>query len=327
MRNPIVKLGALLLLQLLLVVAVWSGDTGLSNPEPGAPLFDLKGVTPQRITLEGPEGEKLRLERRDGQWQLPELAGYPADQSRVKRLLERLGALKQGMPLALSEAAQQRFRVASDRFERRLTLEADGKTLARLYLGDSQGAGRAALRREEDSAIYSAKLPSYELPLDLQAWEEKSVLTFDRKKLVAITLSGLELSRSQAQGESGTGKWQASALKEGERLDPEAVEELVGKLAGLRIDSVLGREVKPEYQIDKPLLELTLRFTDGASRDYLLAKDKEGNHLLKSSSRAEYFRLASYLAEPLLKAARRDALVTGAQSQQSPSQTGEGASQ
>lgn len=83
------------------------------------------------------------------------------------------------------------------------------------------------------------------------------------------------------------------------------------KLASLRIGSVLGSEPEPGYGLDEPELVLGVERKGGQHVEYRLGKrEEDGDYALKSSARAEYFRLPAYTGDALVKAAERDQLVS-----------------
>ena len=59
------------------------------------------------------------LAKADGQWRIADAGDFPADAKRVEQLLERLGGLRTGTPVATSASARARFKVAEREFERR----------------------------------------------------------------------------------------------------------------------------------------------------------------------------------------------------------------
>jgi hypothetical protein len=81
----------------------------------------------------------------------------------------------------------------------------------------------------------------------------------------------------------------------------------------LRVGAELGTEAIPEYGLDKPALTLGVTRKGGEQLEYRLGPTgKEGDAVLKSSARPEYFRVPGYTADALIKAAGRTQLVQAA---------------
>ena len=98
------------------------------------------------------EATRLELAKKNGAWVLPGAFDAPADGPKVSALLDRLAALKRGLPIATSEAALKRFKVVDADFERRLVLSSGGKTLATVYFGSSPGLRKSDARLSPDKA-------------------------------------------------------------------------------------------------------------------------------------------------------------------------------
>jgi Domain of unknown function (DUF4340) len=321
MERNIRVLAVLLVAQVLLAAGLWIGSTGLSAKGGSAPLLALKGKTVDRLTFEAPEQAKLTLTNTDGVWRLPEHDNFPADGHKVEQLLARLKDLKQGTPIATSKSAEERFKVSDKHFERRITLAGGSTTFATLYLGTSVGVREIHAREARDKAVHAVKLAMYELPVTPEAWEDKTALQIPKDKIAAIEFDGMHLQRVPKTGRASTDKaakndaakppapaWQVAGSTQ--TLKPEAADKLAGLLANLRFDAVLGKKDQPTFGLNRPKLVLTLTRENGQTVRYQIGEmtDKKEEYVLKVSNRDDYFRLPSYIAEPLVKAAAPDAL-------------------
>src|SRR5690606_21219207 len=146
-------------------------------------------------------------------------------------------------------------------------------------------------------------------------WEDKTVLAVPRSEVRAIEVAGLKIRRKDADakdsaakdtgqkdgaqqaaatGQTGAvekadgadagpgagaaaddGGWVAEGLAADERLAGAAVDKLLDQLADLRFVEVRGREAKPEYGLDEPVLTLTLTRATGESVTYRLGKAQD----------------------------------------------------
>jgi hypothetical protein len=322
MEKAIRLLAILLGAQLLLALGLSFTGPNLAAAHPNTPLFTLDDKTVNHLTIEGPDGAHVVLAKQDTGWVLPDNGGFPADRTQVDTLLSRLEGLKRGLPVATTSGALKRFKVSDERFERRVTLAHGDDTLTTLYLGSSPDIHHVNARTGKDKAVYSVDFAVYEAPVKAADWEDKSVLQFPQDSLETIEVAGLTLHRTPAAtadkaaaGAGSEGKpagkaaWQIDGLGKGEVVNQAGAQDLAGKLAGLRIGEVLGTAAKPEYGLDKPALTLSLTRKGGVKLEYQLGPTgKDGYAVLKSSVRPEYFRLPSYTAEALVKAAGRTQL-------------------
>ena len=329
MEKTIRILAIVLVAQLLLAVGMSLTGPNLVAAHPNTPLFTLGDKPVDHLTIEGPEGARVVLVKQDKGWVLPDNGGFPADQTQVDTLISRLEGLKRGLPVATSSGALARFKLNDDSFERRVLLSHGDDTLATLYLGSSPDMHHVHARTGKDDAVYDVDFAVYEAPDKAEDWENKAILQFPEDTLETIEVAGLTVHRTPATatdkgadksggasaGKPGAGKvsWQVDAAGQGEVANPAGAQDLAGKLAQLRIGAVLGTEAKPDYGLDKPVLTLNVTRKGGEKVEYQLGPTgKEGYAVLKSSARPEYFRVPSYTADALIKAAGRAQLVQAA---------------
>jgi len=269
----------------------------------------------------GAAGEPTRIElvRKNGAWVLPEAFDAPAEASKVSALLDRLAAIKRGLPIATSEAALKRFKVVDEDFERRVVLSAGAKPLATVYFGSSPGLRKSDARLSVDKAVYSVDLPTYELPTDSSAWLSGELLQGDTAKLAEIDIAngaatGLVSGRVQLVRTRGTDKqpdtWTDPALTGEQHLDDARAEALLQQLQQLHVDAVLGTAPKPEWQQDHPVLTLALKDEASHEVDWTLSKPQSGDfYVLKSSSQPWFFSISGSVATQLREAGARDTLI------------------
>ncbi|MGD2073401.1 MAG: DUF4340 domain-containing protein [Gammaproteobacteria bacterium] len=324
MQKTIAMLAVLLVAQLALAVGMSLTGPELSASRPDTPLVGLGGRTVDRITIEGSDDQKLVLVRQPDGWVLPGMDDFPADDTKVGRLLDQLEGLKRGLAVATTEGAQKRFKVSEESFERRVTLAKSDETLATLYFGTSPGMRQVHARTSNDDAVYTAGFGLYDAPAKAEDWEDKGVLKLPSEQIASITLGELTLTRApvtedgnpsqdEAAETSGEAVWHAESLQEGETVSQEDADALAQKLASLTIGSVLGQEASAGYGLEAPVLALSVKRQDGETIEYRLGeRDAENDYVLKVSSRPEYFRVPGYTAKPLIEAAARERLLHSA---------------
>jgi hypothetical protein len=299
MKRLLSLLTVLLAVQAVLIIYSYSG----SRQETGAGelLVPLDTASVDHITVVGDDEKQVILEKRKGNWILPDHYEVIADSSRVNELLGKIAALKAGWPVATTASAALRFHVADDRFKRKLVLrEKEKKTI--LYLGDSAGVRSAYLRREGSSDVFRGNLASYDFPTDPDKWLNPALLKLDEKEIVELKINDLTLVRENDD----------FFLKDaGERKTKKSVaKNMVTALTDLKVDGVLGRKEDPAYKLDKPVLDVVVKNKDGSTVEYRFARDEktDNNYVLKCSSRNEYFRIALWRINTLLDTKRADLL-------------------
>jgi len=310
MNKTIRLLAILAVVQTGLVLATHIGGHSLAAGHAQQNLLAFDSQAVDTVSIQGEKdqpGDSVTISKKDGQWQLPD--GFPADADKLTQLLDKLGDLKHGLPVATTAPALARFKVDDTGYERLISLQQGGKTLARLYLGKGAGARQSYARDGGDNAVYSVALGSYDVPATVDDWRDKRLLQLDETGISSLELDGIRLQRDEADDakDSTATTWEADTLPEGKQLDQQVVNDLLAKLSGLRFDKVLGKKDKSAYGLDKPEQVISL-VHDGKNREYRFGKFK-GDYVLKVPERAEYFLIANYNAEPLLKDSSRDKLL------------------
>ena len=293
LRTPAAFYPAILLaIQMVLAVALGWMARGTLDPAAaqGALLrFDPKAVT--QVRIEGP-GETLTLSRGEKGWSFADLGGFPAQGTKVSALLDRLAGLQRGLPVATSEAALARHKVGDEGFERRVTLEANGKPVATLILGDSPGFKRQFARPAGETVVYDLDLPLFEVSNRRDDWLVQDRLHLDQAQITAVATPDWKLSKNRDD-------WTLEGTTD--KPDQAAVINLLGRLGNLNYRGILGTEDKPEYDQAAPVLDLTLVLAEGGTRHYRVSKLKDSqDYCLKAADQPWYFRLTDFDLEGLI---------------------------
>lgn len=301
MKKWNVILSVLLTVQFGLVILINMSSNSYGAFEPKQKLLAFDPNTVDGLRIESDE-KSVELSKKDGEWLLPESDEFPANQSAVKGLLDKLAALLKGWPVATTSSAARHFKVADGEFERKLTLMLDSKEIATLYVGTSPGFRKVHVRPEGEDEVYSVAFNTWEANAKPDDWIDKEILKLDEKTVQRVEMPGIVLQR---EGDA----LKLAGLKESEETNEKETKSLLSKLAGLRIKSLLGTEAKAEYLQDKPSLEIKLTQDNGKELIYRFSKPEVGNYyVLKRSDLAPYFKVAEFEVSPF-KDEARDKLV------------------
>ncbi len=292
MKSRIFILSGVLAAQLLLagVLNLTGEEYGAFQAEEKLLSFDKQAVSGLRIE----DGtDSVVLEKQEGQWLLPESGDFPASQRDVGNLLDNLAALQKGWPVASTRAAARRFSVDEDQFERRLTLVSDDATQAILFVGSSPGFRKVYVRPGDGKEIFALEFNTWEADAKADSWIDKDILKLDESEVQRIEMPGLILHRED-------GELQVADLSESEQTNGEERRALLARLSGLRIQSLLGTDVKTEYRQDEPALELTMTHNDGEVLSYRFSQPEDAAYyVLKRSDMEVYFKVAEYTVNPV----------------------------
>lgn len=322
LRAPIVLgLAGLLLVQLLLALGLGLGLGGGRAMTPvaaDAPLLDFAPKAVRSIRIESGDGtEPLTLTRADEGWTLASLADAPVQGDKVDQLLDGLIALRQTLPIATTEAAHTRFKVADDAFERRLTLEGDQGALASLLIGDSPGFRRVFARRPESAGVQDLRLALSDVSNRRDDWVDTGLLRLERDRIARIAAADWTLTK----GEDGA--WSLADTEQ--PLDRESIEALVLRVANLSYRGILGVADDPAYAQGSPLLELQIGIDDGTTRHYRISQAQDSqDYVLKDQDRPWYFKLSEFDLGELKDTTRADLIAAPAPGEPDATQTENG---
>ena len=294
-------LSGLLAMQLVLAVAVnlTREDLGAFQGEEKLLSFDEKELDGLRIE----DGTvSVVLKKHEDKWRLPESGDFPASQSDVERLLDKLTTLEKGWPVAKTRSAARRFKVDEEQFERKLVLLSGDDTQATLYVGSSPGFRKVYVRPGDGDEVFAVGFNTWDAEAKADDWIDKDVLTLDESDVERVEVPGVTLQREH-------GKLQVADLGEKEQTNVEESRALLGKLTGLRIQSLLGTEAKPEYRQDEPALEVKMTRKGGEILSYRFSKPEDAAYyVLKRSDLDYYLKVAEYTVNPV-KETTREKLV------------------
>jgi hypothetical protein len=301
MKKWILILSGLLAAQLVLaaVLNLTGEDHGAFQAVEKLLSFDRQAVVELRI--EDPT-DSVVLKKQSGKWLLPESGDFPASQSNVERLLDKLAVLEKGWPVATSRSAARRFMVDEEQFERKLALLTDDDTRATLFVGSSPGFRKVYVRPGDAHEVFAVEFDSWESEAKADHWIDKNILALDEANVERVEIPGVVLRRED-------GELQVANPGQKEQSDGVAIRALLGRLTEMSIQSLLGSDARPEYRQDKPVLEIKMTRTDGDVLSYRFSKPEDAAYyVLKRSDLDHYFKVAEYTVNPIRETTREKLL-------------------
>lgn len=301
MKRLNIILSAVLAAQLVLAGALAWNIRDYAVAQPKQPLLAFERQKVDTIVIKAPDAGSLTLRKGTEGWSLPSYYHFPADASQVESFLVALGDLNPRLPVAITEAARQRFHVAQKTFERRITLKHGENILAQLYLGSSAGPSQAFARPAEGEAIYEVHFELWQASVEPDQWVAGDVLQQEVADIVRIDLPELTLQRKED-------KWRLVGLDDGADTDSDKAAHIVQRLASLTFNSVKGK-VDESTNDWTPELSYTLTLKDGRRVAYHFSKAKQGDGYLLRTSASDYvFKISKETVEALHEL-KRSALV------------------
>lgn len=309
MNRTIGILIVVLLLQLGLAVGLkLAGNEPAGSGEEGK-LLAFSAEQIDRLTIEDGEGKQLLLQKVQGRWTLPTHFGAPADSDKIGRLLSTLLGIQRTWPVAASEDAHKRFKVADGDYERRLQFASGDRELATLLLGSSPGFRKVHARLAGEQQVFDIPFSTYQAGLKALDWLDKKVLELEPNLITAVELDDFRLVREE-------GELKVAGLAATEKTDAVKAWQLVDRLARVRILDVYA---KADHPLPAPVaLSLRLELQDGTARQYDFAQGKEEGYALLKVSDAPYLYKVSTTLLKELQATNRADLVQAKDAPGSP---------
>lgn len=300
MNRAVPVLLLVLLIQCGIVAIVFwpqqSPGTGATGP--GLAPFSVDAIDELRI---GDEFDNEAILVKSGQqWLLPDLENLPADPAKVDTLLQSITGQAGSWPIARTPAARQRFQVADYYYQRRLTLRSAGEKLATLYLGTSPGYRKVHARNEQQDAIFSIPLNTFETPAVSADWLEPRLLQVRAPLRIDADLYNLHFEN---------GVWLSGT---GGTPDEQELETLITALKALQVDGVADEDAQRELSAVEADLVLKIQSLAGDVTLELLTLND--NHFIHSSEYPLFFKLSAYDFDRLMGIDFR--LVSGEDSRQ-----------
>lgn len=284
MKDKIGLLGAVLVVQLLVVAALLIGDA-LGSDDAGSSLlsFDPDAVVKLELsTLD----ESVQLNRGGDGWQVGDEA-LPADSAKIGEVLDKLANVAATWPVATSSDSAVRFEVTEANFQRRLVLESVDGVVADLMLGTSPGYRRVHARADGADEVYSVDLSNYEVPVDTDQWLDKTLLG------ATGPITGLQLEASWQLANTDEGWLVDDTAGDPEAADQEAASQLIDRFGDLRVLGIVepAGESKGTFIVNDEAGEHRLQlFHDAEEDDYSVGSDRTPGR----------FGIATYIAEQML---------------------------
>lgn len=290
MRRFIFAASVLLLLQIGLVVVF---QLNRAKTESALPHTLFLSITPDKVTsltIAGTEGQQLVLQKTDYGWALPNSYNSVADNNRVMELLEKLATVKQGLAVATSPEAAQRFKTATDSFERHLVIYEDEKAVGDFYLGTSAGFRYSHVRIAGQDNITTIPVSNFEVETEAEKWLDKNQVKHEKDKIKEITLGDIFLKK-----ENNT--WSLSGVAS-EKVNKEEMGKVIDKVASVPVQAVLNPHDVSALFTAPVRIQFTVKLEDNRELTYAFAKQEE-HHVLKVSDSGLFFKVNNWLVDSL----------------------------
>ena len=229
MKQKIVWLTGILGVQILLVLVFYVLGQNASPKLESKPLINFDKTALSKVSISDGDADVV-LERKGNAWNISTLHNLPVNQAKLEGLLDTLASLQTQWPVTSTTSSHQRFEVATNAFNKRITLFEGEQTMAQLYFGTSPGFKKSHVRVDDADEVYALEINAYELATKASDWLDKSLLAVP--KPLSIKGDNFEIKLDNTQ------KTWVFADAAQQTLDQEKAQALADALTSLNVIEV-----------------------------------------------------------------------------------------
>ena len=303
-------LTVLLAIQIVVLSIVFWPSSPASSRER---LFgDISADQVMRVTLYGPDGEQVVMERDSAErWVLPEADDYPVNEEQVVALLDKIVDISGDRLVTKTSGSHKRLKVADDDFEGLVEFELADGAQHKLYLGTTSSYQVLHVRAGNEDAVHLALgLTSYEARADVAAWIDPVYLSIPQAEIVAVTLTNQNGHLEFVKDEAGV--WTMQGLAAGETLNQNNVISLANRASSLHMQRPLGREEQASYGFDAAAAVVAIQTQsaegEGAHHIVRVGALLDDGYVVKSVTSPYYVLMADYAVSSFVENTRQDFL-------------------
>jgi hypothetical protein len=304
-------LAGILVIQIVLsVIVLWPRPTSAVESEPLFPaLVNGNGASDiVALSITDNEGNTTTLRRVTGNWVLPDADDYPAQESKITALLEKIVALDTSRLVTRTDASHKRLQVDEDDFVRRIEFETADGARHTLYLGSSPRYGATHFRLDAQSETFlTNEITAWDTNGTPSSWVDTTYLNIPQDQVTKWTLENANGTFIFTKDEEDN--WTMDGLAEDETLAETGVTAALRQAVFLNLITPLGKEDLATYGMDEPKAVATVETADQVVTLRVGAQDPDDNSYTVISSESPYYvQVSEFSVQNLVENTRDDFL-------------------
>jgi hypothetical protein len=305
-----ILVGILVIQIVVSVIVLWPRPTSAVESEPLFPaLVNGNGASEiVALTITDNEGNTTTLRRVTGNWVLPDADDYPAQESKITALLEKIVVLDTSRLVTRTDASHKRLQVDEDDFMRRIEFETGDGTRHTLYLGSSPRYGATHFRLDAQSETFlTNEITTWDTNGTPSSWVDTTYLNIPQDQITKWTLENANGTFIFTKDEEGN--WTMDGLAEDETLAETRVTAALRQAVFLNLTIPLGKENLATYGMDEPQAVATIETADQVVTLRVGAQDPDDNSYTVISSESPYYvQVSEFSVQNLVENTRDDFL-------------------
>ncbi len=276
-RTTYALLGIVIIIGLLVLLT-----RGSSNKQPGGPALLNRPLYSEFTAGEAAKieltraGEGVTLEKRGADWWIAAPAEFPADAKGVKRLLDKVAALKPVELISTNPDKHALFEVGDKGLQVAIS-GGDGKPLAAFTIG-KRGANFSStyIRKvEADEVLLVADALKAQFDKQPKKWRDRTILSFDKETARQITIDDgvmkIVLDRDD------TGAWHITEPEEAP-ASKAALDGLLATLSNFEAADFDDDATLESAGLDTPSASITVNTSEGQALNLHIGKAKDDRY-------------------------------------------------
>ncbi len=262
------------------------------------PFFNKENVA--KIEIIGAFGLTTTiLVEQDDRWLVESMDNYPADQTAVEELLDKIADMKTVQRASSNPEKQAVFEVDSSGVEAKLT-DASGSVLVHLFAGKTTPEIFNSYVRAADSNdvyIVQGHLKST-FDKGYRSWRDRTIFSFLKEDVTHLIIRSAEEEVELQIDAAGAWQMLKPIVSAADGTEVEAITEL---MSSLETDDFVEPKELSEYGLDAPKMSITATLKDGSARTLLIGDEESGAYYVKHEDKAQIFELNKGNVDKLIK--------------------------
>ena len=303
------RFALVLAVQLVLVVVAWwpSGSSGARGPAIDVDRDAIERIEIALRPVGEAEPEPAVLVKGDDGWTVASAANYPATESKVEEMLDKLLGLHTGMPITTSPTSHDALKVGDETYGRRIVIATADDSHE--WLVGAATSRSVNLRRVGEDEVYRASgSGEWSFRDSSSSYFDTTYVDADPAAFSAVSVRN---DAGELSFEKVDGVWRLTDTGEDEQSDAAKIESFLQSVARLRMSEPVGTEVTPEHGLDDgPRIDWTVASEDQSEfGGYAVGAEVEGDRFVKAVGRPFVVRARRSDLRRLLEASRSEFLL------------------
>ncbi len=232
-------------------------------------------------------------------WLVETMDNYPADQTAVKELLDKVAEMKTVQRASSNPEKQAVFEVDSSGVEAKL-IDTSGNVHAHLFAGKTTpGIFYSYVRAADSNDVYivNGHLKST-FDKGYRSWRDRTIFSFLKEDVTHLTIRSEEEEIELQIDAAGVWQMLKPIVSAADGTEVEAITEL---MSSLETDDFAEAKELSEYGLDVPKMSITATLKDGSARTLLIGVEESGAYYVKRGDKVQIFELNKGRVDKLIK--------------------------